>query len=162
MINSLLEILHSVGQLVQKYEIKVFKIIWLLLPAALANMAPIFARFIFPNWNTPIDFGLKFHKNRIFGDHKTYRGFFAAVMTGFIVFIVQQVLYWKIPWLRFFKIVDYDVTSPFFGAWLGFCAITGDLIKSFFKRRIQIRPGEPWITLTFPHGLEELYLPGLI
>jgi hypothetical protein len=129
----------------EKYEFKVLKIIWLFLPAAFANMAPVVAKFMFPKWNQAIDFGHRWRNKKIFGSHKTYRGFFAAILAGFLVFRLQQLITDYVPWMRWFSLIDYSFTSPFFGAWMGFCAISADLVKSFFKRRLQISPGESWI-----------------
>lgn len=145
MIDLKIDFILAPVHLIQKYELKVFKVIWLLLPAAFANMAPVLGKIIFPNWNKPIDSGLTWKNKEIFGAHKTYRGFCAAIVTGFFVFCLQQAIHAKIPWMRPMSIIDYNVISPFFGAWLGFCAITGDLIKSFFKRRLNIPSGQAWV-----------------
>ena len=54
-----------------------------------------------------------------------------------------------------------------FGAWLGLCALLGDLLKSFFKRRLTIAPGRPWIPFDeidwvagALFGISFLFVPG--
>jgi len=50
--------------------------------------------------------------------------------------------------LIFFKsisLIDYQNTPWFAGLFMGFGAILGDAVKSFFKRRIKIKPGRTWI-----------------
>ncbi len=137
--------ISSLFQEIQKYEIHVLKIIWLFLPAAFANMAPVLAKKVFPDWDKPVDFGFKFHNQPLFGSHKTMRGIVSAVVTGFIIFIIQQTIYARVPWMRYLSLIDYNVFNPLFGAWVGFCAISADLIKSFLKRRLSIPSGSSWI-----------------
>lgn len=129
----------------QKYEVKILKLIWLFLPAAFANMAPVLAKFFWPRWDCAIDFGWNWQNKPLFGPHKTFRGFFAAIIVGFAVFRIQQVIYATVPWMRWLGWIDYNTVSPWFGGWLGFCAIGADLIKSFFKRRLQIPAGHAWV-----------------
>lgn len=119
-------------------------VIWLLLPAGFANMAPIFAKQIFPTWNTPVDFGKTLRGKQIFGSHKTYRGLISGVIAGAIVFALQQMLYHRFLTIRILSYFNYEEVSILFGAWLGLCALLGDLVKSFFKRQLGIDPGTPW------------------
>ncbi len=131
--------------MIESYFFLIFKVLWLFLPAGLANMSPIFAKKIFPAWSTPIDFGRFWHSKEIFGSHKTYRGLVSGVVTGMLVFTFQKHLYALFPEIRTWSAFDYRAVSPFFGAWIGFGALTGDLLKSFFKRRLGISSGKPWI-----------------
>ena len=121
------------------------KALWLLLPAAFANMSPIVAKKIFPKWDTPIDYGKKWRHQQIFGSHKTYRGLVSGTVIGFVVFYLQQILFAKFPVISNLSYFDYQTTSPLFGAAMGLSALLGDLIKSFFKRRLNIASGKPWI-----------------
>ena len=53
--------------------------LFLFLPAAVANMMPVLVkdiRFL----RGSVDFGLTIHGKRVFGDHKTWRGFFFGIL----------------------------------------------------------------------------------
>lgn len=121
------------------------KALWLLLPAGFSNMSPIVAQKLFPKYNLPIDFGKTWRHQEIFGSHKTYRGLVSGIITGMLIFYIQQNLFGLSSFIRSLSLFDYQATNPLFGAWIGFCALLGDLIKSFFKRRLKIKPGKPWI-----------------
>lgn len=123
----------------------ILKTLWLLLPAGFANMAPVFAAELLPRWNTPVDFGRSWKGQEIFGSHKTYRGLSSGLIMGLLIFMIQQSLYQSHPLFKEISLFNYDHVNPFFGAWIGICALLGDLIKSFFKRRFAIAPGKPWI-----------------
>lgn len=120
-------------------------VIWFLLPAAAANMAPVFAGQLFPQWDTPVDLGRRFGSFRLFGSHKTYRGILAGIVAGWIVFVIQKGFALESEFLYHLGLFDYPETSSLFGAALGAGAVLGDLLKSFFKRRLGLAPGEPWI-----------------
>ena len=91
-------------------------------PAYCANAVPVLA-----GGGTPMDFGKNFFDGkRIFGDHKTFRGFFFGLLVGILVGIVE------------FLIFDYPILFIILPP-LG--ALVGDLLGSFAKRRIGISPG---------------------
>jgi CDP-2,3-bis-(O-geranylgeranyl)-sn-glycerol synthase len=121
------------------------KTVWLLLPAGLANMAPVFAARIFPHWNTPIDFGETCNGKQIFGAHKTYRGLMCGALMGCLVFILQRLLFQSFDFFKSLSFFNYEDFNLFFGARMGLAALLGDLFKSFFKRQIGIAPGQPWV-----------------
>ena len=99
----------------------IVRAIWLMLPAYIPNTAAALIK-----GKTPIDFGRNFFDGkRIFGDGKTYRGFFGGALCGFLLGIAQTT----------FPILVLICLS--FGAMLG------DLTKSFFKRRLGIEKGKP-------------------
>ncbi|MFZ5842570.1 MAG: CDP-archaeol synthase [Pseudomonadota bacterium] len=120
------------------------EIFWLMLPAGVANMAPVVAARLFPHWDWPIDAGVSLAGVRLFGDHKTVRGLLAGVVAGALVFIGQQLLCARFEPLRAIARLDYATASWWWGAALGLGALLGDLLKSFFKRRFGIAPGQPW------------------
>lgn len=107
--------------------------LWLFLPAAFANMAPVlFKRVNFLNY--PIN-------SRLFGEHKTYRGFFFGVLLAVISAYLLRYLANFV-----FEGYAYNFLNPLvLGGLLGFGALLGDLVKSFFKRRAGIKPGKSWI-----------------
>ncbi len=111
----------------------IFQLFYLMIPAYLANMAPpVLAKRI--PWNAPMDFGFSLGGIRIFGDHKTWAGFFS----GLVVAVLAGLLLSKIYWPFDFSAVQWSVL-------LGFGALVGDAVKSFFKRRVGIKSGRPWI-----------------
>jgi len=109
-------------------------------PAYIANMTPPVLKFI--PLNKPIDCGKKIGGKRIFGKHKTFRGFFGAVIVGTLIFYLQGLLL-STTFFSNISIIKYD--NLWLGLLLSLGAITGDLIKSFFKRRMNIEPGKSWI-----------------
>ena len=119
-------------------------VILLFLPAGLANMIPPFSHLFFPDLNYPLDFNLLFRGKRVFGDHKTIRGFISGILIGGIFFLFQKYLYTSTDFYKHLSLINYEQVSPFFGFWLGFGALGGDAIKSFFKRQMSITPGSTW------------------
>lgn len=98
----------------------ILETIWLLLPAGAANIAPVIAAKF--NWAPPLG---KPILPRFLGAHKTWRGLFFGLTFGSVTGLLlgQGFVY---------------------GAALGFGALLGDSVKSFFKRRLNIPPGKPW------------------
>lgn len=119
------------------------QLLYLMLPVYLANMAPPFVRF-WRGWNPPISIPL-------LGSHKTVVGFAAGVAVAVAVAFIQSRLRW-----------DGSLLSP--NHWLaagiaaGFGAMAGDSLKSFFKRRLRIAPGQRWI----PFDQLDFILGGLV
>jgi len=115
---------------------------WFLLPAAVANMSPtLFKKINFLNY--PIDFNKKTNGRPILGSNKTFRGFFFGTLMAILIIFIQKLLY---PYMINYTIVDYSTNAIFLlGFLLGFGALAGDSIESFFKRRANINPGSPWI-----------------
>jgi CDP-2,3-bis-(O-geranylgeranyl)-sn-glycerol synthase len=86
---------------------------------------------------TPVDLGKRWPDGRrIFGDGKTYRGLFGGVLAGIVVGLlligIQPVLGWSIH-------------TPLSVVLLASGALLGDLVKSFFKRRLGKERGEEWL-----------------
>ncbi len=107
------------------------------LPIYISNMIPIFARKI-NLFNYSIN-------KKLFGSHKTFRGFISAILAAIIVIYVQLYLY-DISFFRKISILNYPNENIFLLGFLsGFGAITGDLIKSYFKRKRGIKPGHKWV-----------------
>ncbi len=106
------------------------------LPAYIANAMPVIANGlkIFKGLAKPIN-------KKVFGESKTYRGFFVGIIGALIIGLIQFAfgLYNFSTWennLMFTLLLSF---------YLGFGALFGDLIKSYFKRRIGIKSGKPWI-----------------
>lgn len=113
------------------------------LPIFFANMAPVFVRGI-KFLEKPIDAGGRLKGKPLFGKNKTWRGLAAGIAAGMLIFWIQTLLYEKGIGVSI-SIIDYSSWCPVFGAVMGLGAILGDMIESFFKRRISIKPGNPWI-----------------
>jgi CDP-2,3-bis-(O-geranylgeranyl)-sn-glycerol synthase len=86
----------------------------------------------------PIDFGKTWSDGkRIFGDGKTFRGFFGGVMSGILVGSILILL-------QYFLNLE-PIHTPLSVILLATGALLGDLIKSFFKRRLDKKRGESWL-----------------
>jgi CDP-2,3-bis-(O-geranylgeranyl)-sn-glycerol synthase len=113
--------------------------VWLMLPAYIAN--PSAALF---GGGKPIDQGRKFSDGRrILGEGKTYRGLATGVACGMLVGAVQILL---APYIA--PHLDGVVHPEQLTTWTAIAAITmpigallGDIVKSFFKRRIGYERG---------------------
>jgi CDP-2,3-bis-(O-geranylgeranyl)-sn-glycerol synthase len=112
--------------------------LWIMLPAYVPNPAAV----IFGG-GPPIDEGATWRDGRrLFGDGKTIRGFVLGILAGIAVGGVElwaQALPGRTPTLSFLPL-HTTVTICTFAAG----ALLGDLAKSFVKRRIGKREGEPW------------------
>lgn len=136
--------------------------LWFFAPAGIANSAPVFANKIplLKRLGMPVDGGKSFRGKRIFGEHKTVRGFLVGVLSGFIVAVVQMLLYTNFSWIReISNTIDYSQPIVLImGACLGFGALAGDAVKSFFKRQVGIKSGQSW----FPFDQLDYIVGGLL
>lgn len=124
-----------------------FFVFWFFSPAGVATVAALLAgkSSLLQRYSYPADFYLKIRKKRIFGEHKTIRGFIVGVITGIGTVYLQVFLYNNIGFLRKLLPLDYSLVDPIvLGSLFGFGAMFGDGIKSFFKRQIGIAPGKSW------------------
>lgn len=93
-------------------------------PAYCANAVPVLA-----GGGLSMDFGRNFvDGKRVFGNNKTFRGFFFGLSVGIAVGLVEWMLFDYYPLL-------FSLFTP-----LG--ALSGDLAAAFLKRRLGIAPGE--------------------
>lgn len=122
----------------------VLGIFWLLLPAGFANMAAPVAAKLFPALGRPIDGGVMLRGHRLLGENKTWRGLVAGTLVAELVFLAQVAVAGAYD---VFAGSSYDLTDVplFVGAVLGFGALFGDMVKSFFKRQIGIASGRSWL-----------------
>jgi CDP-2,3-bis-(O-geranylgeranyl)-sn-glycerol synthase len=94
-------------------------------PAYCANATPVLA-----GGGTKMDFGRNFvDGKRIFGDNKTFRGFFFGWGVGLLVGLVEGFA---------FGFNNYPVL---FSVLIPLGALLGDLTGAFIKRRLSITPG---------------------
>src|SRR5690242_18468119 len=100
-------------------------------------MAPVFAKNLFPKWRTPVDLGAELGGIGIFGSNKTWRGLIAGVFGGALAAAALVALGSVWPDLAR-ATPEASFSTVLVGAWLGLWALLGDLVKSFFKRRMRI------------------------
>lgn len=107
--------------------------IWFIFPAYCANAAPV----IFGG-GQPMDFGKRFFDGKpLLGSHKTVRGFLAGLIVGTLVGLVQTLLFEQVL-LKYGTQFSYSILLGFV---LSLGALTGDIIESFVKRRLNRAPG---------------------
>ena len=134
--------------------ILILQTLYFMLPAYVANMAPVFFRKV-NLLNYPLDFNRKYKGQPILGPHKTFRGLVFGTLMSIITAYLQHLLAMK-GIAVFLQAPGVDYSNWFWlGFLLGFGALFGDAVKSFFKRRVGINPGErfvPWDQLDFVFG----------
>jgi CDP-2,3-bis-(O-geranylgeranyl)-sn-glycerol synthase len=113
-----------------RFVFRGIQLLYFMAPAYVANMAPPFVKY-WRGWNPPIS-------RRWLGDHKTVLGFAAGVSAAALTALAQSYLAWP------GALAVHD-TWLGLGLRLGIGAMAGDAVKSFFKRRAAIPPGQPWI-----------------
>ena len=132
----------------------IFACFWYLLPAALGNhnascgnrlpIPGVLKKFL-NKLAVPIDFGKTLNGREIFGKNKTWRGLVVGVVTGVLVAGIQAFLFFKIDFFKNNTLIDYgQVNFVLLGALMGLGALSGDLIESFIKRRLNKPSGKPW------------------
>jgi CDP-2,3-bis-(O-geranylgeranyl)-sn-glycerol synthase len=134
-------------QLDQVHNIIIFilKSLYTTLPAIIANMAPLIVKNV-GFLDFPVDFNKTFRGKPVLGPNKTFRGLLAGVVFSIAVLNLQYLLYVLTGFdftLYDFKAINFELL----GFLMGFGVITGDMVKSFFKRQCNIGPGErfiPW------------------
>ena len=128
------------------------------LPGGIANMAPILTK----RWRFldvlkfPVDRGRIWKGKPVFGKNKTWRGIVAGAVFGTFVGLLQFLFQDSVGWLQLFPYSLLDALS--IGFLLGLGALLGDLVESFFKRRIGKKSGSPWI----PFDQIDLVVGGLV
>lgn len=120
-------------------------VVWLFLPAGVANAAPVIAAKI-PRLHTfgaqPIDFGRTFRGKRLLGDNKTVRGFIAGIVCATLTMGVQLLVHRVTNSLDSLQLIRYDAFALVIAASMGCGALLGDALESFFKRQLSIASGK--------------------
>ena len=113
--------------------------IWLMLPAYLPNnFAALFGG------GTPLDFGQRFNDGRrIMGDGKTYRGTAAGAVCGFLVGLGMNPVAPSIGLPNFG--IGLEQILVLGGLSMG--AMLGDIMASFFKRRLGMKRGAQFFVI---------------
>jgi len=139
----------------------IFFSLWFFAPAGFANLAAFAAGKIklLKKYKFPADCYLKFRGKRLLGSHKTVRGFVTAILVGIVICSIEIFFYGNIFWIREIVPVDYYTINPvMLGGLLGFGALFGDAVKSFFKRQAGIQPGRSW----FPYDQIDYIVGGVV
>jgi len=111
--------------------------IYFILPAYIANMSPVLAAKLHLPFDVPIN-------KKHLGDHKTWRGVYSAYICALASLALQWYLQ-KTGTFSAYNLLDYEKINLFLYAFLfGVGAITGDTVKSFFKRKLGRSPGSSW------------------
>ena len=106
---------------------EISRAVWFILPAWIGNMLAC----TFGGGN-PIDGGRIFIDGRpLLGKGKTVRGLFVGISSAVCVAVLQS-------------FIDYEFNPVIFGLLTGGGAMLGDILKSFFKRRLNIKSGRPF------------------
>ena len=118
---------------------------WIVIPIYISNASAVIV-----GGGTPIDFGKKWKDGRrILGDGKTWRGLFSGTFIGMTsgFGLVVAASYINSKDFAFLKITNFEgfpLMIPIIFS-LCFGALLGDIIESFFKRRIGKERGQDWI-----------------
>jgi CDP-2,3-bis-(O-geranylgeranyl)-sn-glycerol synthase len=123
--------------------LEVVQVLWLFVPAYLANMSPVLVQGRFRRLATPIDGGRTCRGRRLLGDHKTWRGLLAGIAVGTAVYELQRLLHATGAGAGLAQL-DYAGHPILPGLLMGLGTGVGDAVKSFFKRRADIAPGASW------------------
>ena len=126
----------------------VLQCFYFMIPAYLANMAPVIVKNNFKKLAFPLDLG-----GGMFGKNKTFRGLVFGVLFAIVAVYIQFLLY-VVGFFKDLSFVNYS-NWIMLGFFLGFGALLGDLLESFVKRRMGIKSGErfiPWDQLDFVFG----------
>ena len=121
------------------------------LPALVANSSPLILRNIVKNHRfTPVDSNkVLADGERVFGNNKSWEGIAAGICGGLLVGFIYVLILGSSNWI-------------IYGFLMGLGAMLGDLFNSFIKRRLRIKPGNPFIPLdqvTFLYGAYLLIFP---
>ena len=125
----------------------VLETLFFVAPLYAANSCAVLSKFvpILKNWTTPVDFGLSLKGERILGKGKTFRGLLFGVACGIAISYLQ---YCIAPHIILSNMSFYNGASFQKIILLGFLlssgGLLGDMVKSFFKRRVGIKSGRPW------------------
>ncbi len=108
------------------------KAVWFILPAFIANAAPVLGYKIFGKFNAPMDFGKKLGGKPILGPGKTWGGLLFGIFAGTLAGLVQT----------FFQPQGFPLMTTHLALLLSAGALTGDAFGSFIKRRFGFERGK--------------------
>jgi len=123
----------------------ILQALWLILPAYIANGSAVLV-----GGGKPVDFGKNWRDGkRILGDGKTWRGLFAGAFVGMTggFGLAVAAKYIAMSDFAFIGLSDFEGFPLMIVIIFSLCfgALLGDIIESFFKRRIGRDRGQDWI-----------------
>jgi CDP-2,3-bis-(O-geranylgeranyl)-sn-glycerol synthase len=118
---------------------------WIIIPVYVANASAVIV-----GGGTPIDFGRTWKDGRrILGDGKTWRGLFAGTFLGMTAGFGLAVAasYLSTSDYSFLNLTNFEGFPMMILLLFSLCfgALLGDIVESFFKRRIGKDRGTDWI-----------------
>lgn len=122
----------------------ILQALWLILPAYIANASAVIV-----GGGTPVDFGKTLKDGRrLFGDGKTWRGLFVGTFIGMtvgfaLVVIASFLANSRFQYLGLATFEGFPLMLPLIFS-LCFGSLLGDIVESFFKRRLGKQRGENW------------------
>lgn len=125
----------------------ILSILWLFLPAGMANGAPVVATKLsfLRRFHAPLDGGMMFRGKRLLGPNKTWRGVTSGILLAIIILWAQQLAVSHFSGLRSIVPAGYvHFPTVFLGFLFGVGALGGDAVESFFKRQFDVPSGESW------------------
>ncbi len=122
--------------------------LYFFLPAYIANIMPVLLKKV-PFLEKPVS-------KENFGTHKTWRGIVVAILAGGLVFWLQKLAF--VAGFRSWALIEYSKFSILLGFLMGAGAILGDLVKSYYKRKAEIKEGDNWV----PFDQIDFVIGGLI
>lgn len=117
--------------------------LYFFLPAYFTNMTPPLMKRagLFRFFDRPVDFNKKLFGEPILGSHKTWRGIIFGLIVGMLITFLQFWLY-RFSQIRTISFLDYSkINILVFGFLISSGAVFGDLLFSFLKRRLRMKPG---------------------
>lgn len=139
-----------------------FSLFLIFLPAFLANASPVVAKNIpyIRQFSQPIHAGL-------FGKNKTIRGLVTGILvgmlTGLILYFLRHVFVrYLSDYSSIYNVYNSWIRAIWIGAVLSVGALTGDIVKSFIKRRLGRKPGsmfQPWDGIDYMVGAIIFIMP---
>lgn len=121
------------------------------LPAAIANATPVIANKVplLKNWKTPLDLHKTWRGQRLLGTNKSWRGLVTGTLFGGLTALLVGALT---------SVSDPSLSTFLLGSVIGFGALVGDAVESFFKRQRGIGAGRSW----FPFDQIDYIIGGLV
>jgi len=123
----------------------IIQALWIIIPAYVANASAVLV-----GGGTPIDFSKKWKDGkRILGDGKTWRGLISGTFIGMTAGfgLVVAASYINTSEYSYLNLTNFEGSPLMFPIIFSICfgALLGDIIESFFKRRIGRDRGDDWI-----------------
>ncbi len=126
---------------------ELISLIYFFLPAYFCNMTPPIAKRLnlLKVLDFPLDRGRLFLRKPLLGAHKTFRGVFLGFFVGFFTAFFQKFLY-HFPFFQKISLLDYEkINILWFAFLISSGAVLGDLFFAFLKRRLNLKPGAPFL-----------------